>query len=124
MNELFEDIRKNFPFMALVQVGSFEYVGIIANQNQQVTSLYDYSRLRSEEEKKTFLEAGETWWNESNRLIPISIFLHEEMKQFKHTLVTHNTKEVKIMSGHVVNLGNMRTRRVKRRTLTLVRRMK
>ena len=124
MNELFEDIRKTFPFMALMQVGAFEYMGIIANQNQQVTSLYDYSKLRSEEEKKEFLEAGETWWNESNRLIPINIFLHQDMKKFKHALVSHNTKEVNIVSGHVVNLGNLRTRRVKRRTLTLVRRVK
>jgi hypothetical protein len=124
MNELFEDIRKNFPFMALVQVGSFEYVGIVANQNQQVTSLYDYSRLKSDAEKKAFIEAGETWWNESNRLIPINIFLHQDMQAFKHCLVTHNTKEVKIVSGHVVNLSNMRTRRVKRRTLTLVRKVK
>ena len=124
MNELFEDIRKKFPFMALIQVGAFEYVGIIANQNQQVTSLYDYSKLVSEEEKKKFLESGETWWNESNRLIPINIFLHEDMKRFKYCLVTHNTKEVQIVSGHIVNLSNMRTRRVKRRTLTLVRRVK
>ncbi len=124
MNELFEDIRKKFPFMALMQVGAFEYVGIIANQNQQVTSLYDYSKLGSEEEKKEFLEAGETWWNESNRLIPINIFLHQDMKKFKHALVSHNTKEVNIVSGHVVNLGNLRTRRVKRRTLTLVRKVK
>ena len=124
MNELFEDIRKKFPFMALMQVGAFEYVGIIANQNQQVTSLYDYSKLGSEEEKKEFLEAGETWWNEPNRLIPINIFLHQDMKKFKHALVSHNTKEVNIVSGHVVNLGNLRTRRVKRRTLTLVRKVK
>ena len=124
MNELFEDIRKKFPFMALMQVGAFEYVGIIANQNQQVTSLYDYSKLGSEEEKKEFLEAGETWWNESNRLIPINIFLHQDMKKFKHALVSHNTKEVNIVSGHVVNLGYLRTRRVKRRTLTLVRKVK
>jgi hypothetical protein len=59
MNELFEDIRKNFPFMALIQVGSNEYVGIVANQNQQVTSIYDYSKLKSEQEKKQFLE--DTW---------------------------------------------------------------
>ena len=124
MNELFEDIRKNFPFMALVQVGAYEYVGIVANQNQQVTSIYDYSKLTSEHEKKQFLEAGETWWNESNRLIPINIFLHQDMKKFKHALVSHNTKEVNIVSGHVVNLSNMRTRRVKRRTLTLVRKVK
>ena len=124
MNELFEDIRKKFPFMALIQVGAFEYVGIVANQNQQVTSIYDYSKLKSEQEKKEFLNAGETWWNESNRLIPINIFLYKDMLEFKHALVSHNTKEVKIISGHVVNLSNMRTRRVKRRTLTLVRKVK
>ena len=124
MNKLFEDIREKFPFMALVEVGNYEYVCIVANQNQQITSLYDYSRLKSEEEKKAFIEAGETWWNESNRLIPINIFLHEDMKRFKHCLVTHNTKEVQIVSGPIVNLSNMRTRRVKRRTLTLVRRVK
>ena len=124
MNQLFEDIRIKFPFIALINVGTSEYVGIIQNQNTQVTSMYDYSKLKSEGEKKIFLEAGETWWNESNRLIPISIFLREEMQQFKHTLVTHNTKEVKVISGHIVNLSSMRTRRVKRRTLTLVRKVK
>ena len=110
--------------MALIQVGAFEYVGIVANQNQQVTSIYDYSKLKSEQEKKEFLNAGETWWNESNRLIPINIFLYKDMLEFKHALVSHNTKEVKIISGHVVNLSNMRTRIVKRRTLTLVRKVK
>ena len=59
MNELFEDIRKKFPFMALIQVGAFEYVGIVANQNQQVTSIYDYSKLKSEQEKKEFLKGAE-----------------------------------------------------------------
>ena len=89
-----------------------------------MTSIVIMKSVVREEEKKIFLEAGETWWNESNRLLPISIFLREEMLQFKHTLVTHNTKEVKVLSGHIVNLSSMRTRRVKRRTLTLVRRMK
>ena len=124
MNQLFEDIRIKFPFIALINVGTNEYIGIIQNQNTQVTSMYDYSKLKNEEEKKIFLEAGETWWNESNRLIPISIFLREEMLQFKYALITHNTKEVKVISGHIVNLSSMRTRRVKRRTLTLVRKVK
>jgi hypothetical protein len=110
--------------MALLNVGPFEYVGIIQNQNIQVTTIYDYSKCKSEGEKKKFLKAGETWWNESNRLIPINIFLREEMLPFKHCMVTHNTKEVEIIAGHVVNLNNMRTRRVKRRTLTLVRKVK
>ena len=57
MNQLFEDIRIKFPFIALINVGTNEYIGIIQNQNTQVTSMYDYSKLKTEEEKKIFLEA-------------------------------------------------------------------
>ena len=96
---------------------------IIAEEMSHLAATGDLNMI-TEAEKKAFIEAGETWWNESNRLIPINIFLHQDMKAFKHCLVTHNTKEVKIVSGHVVNLSNMRTRRVKRRTLTLVRKVK
>jgi len=53
-------------------------VGIIINQDAQVTSFYDYSAIRTEEENAYFLELGEAWWWESNRMIPINIFLSKE----------------------------------------------
>ena len=70
---LTKDIEENFPFISVVVYGGQEYVGIIANQDQWVTSMYVYTNLKSTEEKKAFLDLGEVWWWESNRLIPLSL---------------------------------------------------
>ena len=37
---LLKDIEKNFPYISVVQYGGQEYVGIIINQDQFVTSMY------------------------------------------------------------------------------------
>ena len=67
-----ENLQQNFPFISVINHVNQEYVGIIINQDAQVTSFYDYVSLRSEEEKSKFLELGEAWWWESNRQIPVS----------------------------------------------------
>ena len=67
---------------------------------------------------------GETWWFESNRTIPISIFLPKEFSKFKHALITMNTKDVKVTVGPVVNLGNLSVKRVKRKSVQLMRKPK
>ena len=72
---LLKDIETNFPFLSIVQYGGNEYVGIINNQDNFVTSMYVYTMLRTDEEKKHFIDMGEVWWFESNRTLPISIFL-------------------------------------------------
>ena len=58
---LLKDIEKNFPYLSIVQYGGNEYVGIINNQDNNVTSMYVYTLLRSDEEKKHFVEMGEVW---------------------------------------------------------------
>ena len=121
---LLKDIEQNFPYISVVTYGGNEYVGIIANQDQYVTSMYIYTNIRSEEEKRAFLELGDVWWWESNRLIPINIFLRKEMDQFKYCIVTMNSKDVKITIGPVVNLNNLAVKRVKRRSVQLVRKPK
>lgn len=121
---LLKDIRENFPFISVVSYGGSEYVGIVINQDQSVTSMYVFTEITSTEEKKTFLEMGETWWWESNRLIPISIFLKQEMEQFRYAIVTMNTKDVRIVEGPCVNLNNLAAKRVKRKNVQLVRRPK
>ena len=69
------NLQENFPFISVINHVNQEYVGIIINQDAQVTSIYDYSAIRTDTEKQQFLELGETWWWESNRQIPINIFL-------------------------------------------------
>ncbi len=121
---LLKDIETKFPFLSIVQYGSNEYVGIINNQDNYVTSMYVYTDLSTDESRQAFLDLGEAWWFESNRTIPISIFLPKEFPAFRHCLMTMNTKDVKVTVGPVVNLGNLAVKRVKRKSVQLVRKPK
>ncbi len=121
MVKLTEEIRSNFPFISVVHYGGIEYVGIVINQDQYVTSLYNYEALRSDQEKRLFLELGEAWWWESNRTIPINIFLKLEMEPYKYSIMTMNTKDVSIVFGPTINIHNISIKRVKRKVIQLVR---
>lgn len=121
MVKLTEDIRDNFPFISVVHYGGLEYVGIIINQDQYVTSLYNYEALKTEEDRKGFLVLGEVWWWESNRTIPINIFLKIEMEPFKYSVMTMNTKDVTVVFGPTINLHNISIKRVKRKVIQLVK---
>ncbi len=121
---LTKDIEENFPFLSVVSYGGNEYIGIISNQDQHVTSMYIYTNLRSDFDKKAFLELGEVWWWESNRLIPINIFLKKEFDKFRYCIMTKNTKDVVVSIGPTVNLNNLALKRVKRKNVQLVRRVK
>ena len=121
---LLKDIQENFPFISVVSYGGSEYVGIIINQDQVVTSMYVFTDLKSDDEKRIFLELGDTWWWESNRMIPISIFLKPEMEIFRYAIMTMNTKDVRVVTGPCVNLNNLAIKRVKRKNVQLVRKAK
>lgn len=121
---LTKDIEENFPFLSVVQYGGNEYIGIISNQDQYVTSMYIYTSLRSDQEKRLFLDLGDIWWWESNRLIPINIFLKGEFDQFRYCIMTMNSKDVTITLGPTVNLNNLSLKRVKRKNVQLVRKIR
>lgn len=118
---LIKEIQEKFPFLSIVVYGGQEYIGIIANQDQWVTSMFVYTSLKSEQEKKALLDLGEVWWWESNRLIPINIFLRNEMEYFKYVLTTMNSKDVKVTMGPCVNINNLSVKRVKRKNVQLVK---
>lgn len=121
MVKLTDNIKENFPFISVVHYGDQEYVGIVINQDQYVTSMYDFELLKSEEEKKQLLDLGEVWWWESNRLIPISIFLRQHMSAFRYCIFTMNTKDVDVVLGPTINLHNMAAKRAKRKLIQMVR---
>lgn len=118
--QLTDNIRDNFPFISVIQYGNKEYVCLLINQDTNVTSIYDYELLKTDNEKQQFLNLGETWWWESNRLLPINIFLHREMKQFQPYIISMNTKDVTLLFGTVVSLQQL-TKRTKRKTIQLVK---
>ena len=121
---LTKEIQEKFPFLSVVTYGGNEFVGVIINQDATVTSMYVYTDLKSSEEQKLFLELGEAWWWESNRLIPINIFLKKDMDIFKYCIVTMNSKDVRIVIGPCVNLNDLSLKRVKRKSIQLVKRPK
>ena len=116
-----EELRENFPFISVITHVNQEYVGIIINQDAQITSIYDYVTIRSEEERARFLELGEAWWWESNRQIPINIFLSREIGDFKYVIKNFSTKDVKVLFGPCTSLNDIIVKRIKRKSITLVR---
>lgn len=113
--------QENYPFLSCIKSNDIEYIGIIINFDDLLVSIYDISTIRSEEEKKVFLSMGEVWWWESNRKIPINIFLKKEMNFFKYMIKTFNSKDVNLMFGHRVNLSDIAEKRIKRKSIQLVR---
>ena len=121
---LTKDIQENFPFLSVVTYGGSEYIGIIINQDATVTSMYIYTDIKTELEQRVFLDLGEAWWWESNRMIPINIFLRGEIEPFRYCIMTMNSKDVKVSIGPCVNLNNLSVKRIKRKSVQLVRRPK
>ena len=117
------NLQENFPFISVINHVTHEYVGIIINQDAQVTSIYDYSAIRTDIEKQRFLELGEAWWWESNRQIPINIFLAKEIVEFKYVIKNFSTKDVKVLFGPVTSLNDIIVKRIKRKSITLVRKI-
>ena len=64
------------------------------------------------------------WWFESNRMIPIGIYLRQEMAPFKQNMMMMNTKDVSVKIGPVTSLSNLAMKRSKRKSVQLVRKPK
>lgn len=116
-----ENLQQNFPFISVLTHVDHEYVGIIINQDAQVTSMYDYTLIKGDAEKAKFLELGEVWWWESNRQIPINIFLLKEIADFRYAIRNFSTKDVKVLFGPCTSLNDIIVKRIKRKSITLVR---
>jgi hypothetical protein len=124
MAKLRDNIEQNLPFISVLNYGELEYIGIIINQDQYVTSFYDLNAIHTPEERAVFLEVGEMWWWESNRQFPINIFCREQIHPFNYAIKTFNSKDARIVLGPVVNLMNLTLKRVKRKSVQLVRRVR
>ena len=124
MNEdFFKKLSENHPFITICSYSSQDYVGIIQNRDDNVTTMYDYGAIIQPELRAKFLELGDIWWWESNRSIPINIFLKDEWSIFKAYVKTFNNKGLEIVHGPVVCMSDFSKKRSKRKSITLVKRM-
>ena len=116
-----DSFQTNYPFMTCIKCNDVEYLGIVINFDNQVTSIYDYAVINALGHHILFLELGDVWWWESNRKIPINIFLKQDMINFRPYIKTFNSKDVEVLFGPTVNLGDIAEKRVKRKSIQLVR---
>lgn len=119
----FNKLSENYPFLSICTYASQDYVGIIQNRDDMVTTIYDYGSIVEAELKSKFLELGEVWWWESNRTIPINLFLKKDWDIFKPYLKTFNNKSLVIVHGPVVSITDFLKKRSKRRSITMVKRL-
>lgn len=123
MTTSFNKLSEKYPFISLISYGNDEYIGIIQNKDVIITSFYDFSAIKDDNQKRLFLELADQWWWESSRKIPINIFLKQDWVIFKYCLRNFNSKDVVILHGPYVSLSELAEKRSKRRSITLLRRM-
>lgn len=122
-NDIFIKLADKYPFITLCVYASNEYVGIIQNRDDIITTIYDFGSIQDVETKRKFLELANVWWWESNRSIPINIFLKHEWEPFRACLRTFVNKDLEILHGPVCSLVDMARKKSKRKSITLVRRV-
>jgi hypothetical protein len=122
-NDFFDKLADKYPFITLCVYATTEYVGIIQNQDDAITTIYDFGAIQDIEVKRQFLELANTWWWESNRTVPINIFLKRDWDQFRPYLRTFTNKDLEILHGPVCSLSEMSRKKSKRKSITLVRRV-
>ena len=122
-NDIFTKLADKYPFISLCVYATTEYVGIIQNQDEIVTTIYDFGSVLDLEDKRRFLELANIWWWESNRTIPINIFLKGDWDQFRPYVRTFTNRDLVILHGPICSLAEMSRRRSKRKSITLVRKL-
>ena len=122
-SDIFEKLAEKYPFITLCIYANNEYVGIVQNRDDAITTIYDFGSIQSQDLKRRFLDLANVWWWESNRSIPINIFLKEEWDDFRPYLKTFANKDLDILHGPVCSLSEIARKKSKRKSITLVRRL-
>jgi len=121
--DIFAKLAEKYPFITLCTYAANEYVGIIQNRDDFITTIYDFGSIVEAEQKRLFLELANVWWWESNRSIPINIFLKQEWEPFRPYLRTFTNRDLEILHGPVCSLSEISRKKTKRKSITLVRRV-
>ena len=123
MEDSIKHLLDQYPFLSFVTYGGNDYIGVIQNSDELITTIYDFALLKTLEQKQRYLDLADQWWWESNRLVPINVFLKQDWVEFRIVLKTFNSKDVVIEHGPYVSLKEIAQKRSKRRSITLVRKV-
>jgi hypothetical protein len=85
--------------------------------------VYLLHEIPTEPLRKEFIACALEWWWGSNRQIPINVFLKDRFRPFRAYLKHFSRKDFNLESGPIVSLQETIARRVRKRQVTLVRRL-
>jgi hypothetical protein len=122
-NDFFKKLSETHPFITVCSYAEQDYVGIVQNRDDMVTTIYDYGSIVDQELRDKFLILGDIWWWESNRLIPINLFLKGDWNPFKPYIRTFSNKSLTILHGPICSMSELGKRRTKRKSITLIKKM-
>jgi len=117
-----EDIKDTHPFLSIINIAKEEKVGIIQNCDSRVISIYCYD-LIPKDLQQLFLEYGKNWWWESNRKLPVNMFIGKDFDIFSRSLRSYSVKETVVLLGPVTKLSDLiSNKKIRRKTVQLLRR--
>ena len=61
-NNIFDKLTEKYPFITLCMYANAEYVGVVQNRDDVVTTIYDFGAVTDQQAKLLFLELANTWW--------------------------------------------------------------
>jgi hypothetical protein len=122
-DNIFAKLTAKYPFITLCMYSGIEYVGVVQNRDDAITTIYDFGNIQDPKLKHLFIELANVWWWESNRSVPINIFLKHEWAPFRDYLRTFSNRDLEILHGPVCSLAEIARRKTKRKSITLVRRV-
>lgn len=115
-----EVIREMYPFFSiLVMRDGHQVPGIIQNSSSSLVWLYHFEEISTPALRKQFLDYGKLWWNQSDRSIPIEVFIGTDFDIFRPHLKGHPRKNIDTIHGHMVDLGETFRRRIKRKIVSV-----
>lgn len=119
-----EAILEKFPFLSYGTLKDKPYLGIILNCDNKILSMYVLDLIPDEGMRKLLLSFGEEWWWDSNRQVPINMFIKDpRFRAFRTCLRHFSRKDFNVVAGHIVSLADAMARRVRKRQISLIRRL-
>lgn len=110
--------HKTYPFVTVIEHNEIKYYGIIKIKSKQYITLYCFNKM-DETLQEELLVLANNWWWQSNRSIPICLFMQEEMEKYENYTTRFNTDQCTVISGPVISLSDLPTKRIKRRNVAL-----
>lgn len=119
MDQFYQVLVEKCPFMTYGTYADQDFVGIVQNCDNSIVSMYVYNIIPDQGMRKLFLAMGQSWWEESNRQLPINVFLRGQFKIFNPYMKTLIKKEFNHVCGPMTSLQDVMKSRVKRRQINI-----